>query len=141
MAAPPPAILRVKVRLVIVVGSIAVLKVAFTVELTGTLIAALTGLVTVIVGAPAFAVSPVVKLHTKFAAMAVPVKFCAAVVIVEVYCVLAVRFALGVNTAVLPKFETIPGTFAPPTVTANVKVPGAKIVAGFMAVLNVAETF
>ena len=138
-AAPPPAMLRVNVRLVMVVGSIAVLKVAFTVELAGTLIAALAGFVTVIVGAVAFAVNPVVKLQTKFAAMGVPKRFCAAVVIVAVYCVLAVKFAAGVNTAVLPEYATIPGTFAPPTVAANVKVPGAKIEAGFIAVLNVAE--
>ena len=132
--------LSVNVRLVMVVGSMAVLKVALTVELAGTLIAALTGLVTVMVGAAAFAVSPVVKLQTKFAAMAVPVRFCAAVVMVAVYWVLAVKFAAGLNTAVLPEYATVPGTLAPPTVAANVKVPAAKIEAGFIAVLKVAET-
>jgi hypothetical protein len=82
--APPPAMARVKVVLLIVVGSIGALKVALAVAFTGTLIAALAGVVAVIVGATTTGASPVVKFQVKFAAKGVPVRFCAAVVIVAV---------------------------------------------------------
>ena len=85
-----------------VVGFMAVLKVALTVLSMGTATAASAGLVEVIVGATAFMVVPVVKFQTKLAAIGTPVRSVAAVVIVAVYCVLAAKFAAGVKTAVLP---------------------------------------
>jgi hypothetical protein len=74
----------VKVALVIVVGSIASLKVALIVTLAGTVEAALAGFVLVIVGGVASGVKPVVKLQTKLAAIGMPVRSVAAVVIVAV---------------------------------------------------------
>ena len=140
--APPAVTASLKVPLLIVVGSIAVLKVALTVVSMNTFIAALAGFVEVIVGLTKLAVKPVVKFHTKLAAMATPVRSLAAVVIVAVYCVLAARLAVGVNTAVRPAYETVPGTAAPPTpATASVNVPAAEIVAGSIEVLNVAAIF
>ena len=106
-AAPPaPATDRVKVpTAVIVSGSIALLNVALTVVLSTTFVATLAGLVRVIVGAVVSVVAPVVKLHglgTAPAANAFPLRSLAALVIVAVNCVLAVRLAVGVKVAVEP---------------------------------------
>ena len=73
-----------KVALVIVVGSIASLKVALMVMLAGTVKAALAGFVRVIVGFTTSADMPVVKLQTKLAAIEMPVRSVAVVVIVAV---------------------------------------------------------
>ena len=67
-----------------VVGSIASLNVALMVMLAGTVKEALAGFVKVIVGATISADMPVVKLQTKLAAMEMPVRSVAAVVIVAV---------------------------------------------------------
>src|ERR1700687_4923561 len=93
--APPPATASVKVAVVLVVGSIALLNLALDLLSMGTFTAALAGFVAVIVGATTFTVKPVVKLQTKFAAIATPVRSLTAVVIVAVYCVLAARLAVG----------------------------------------------
>jgi len=69
-APPTPATANVKVALVIVVGFIAVLKVALTVVSMKTFMAALAGLVTVIVGPTRLVAMPVVKLQTQLAVMA-----------------------------------------------------------------------
>jgi hypothetical protein len=74
----------VKVALVMVVGSIASLNVALMVMLAGTVKAALPGFVAVIVGTTTSADMPVVKLQTKLAAIEMPVRSVAAVVIVAV---------------------------------------------------------
>jgi hypothetical protein len=81
---PAPATARVKVASVMVVGSIASLNVALTVMLAGTVKAALAGFVAVIVGTTTSADMPVVKLQTKLAAIEMPVRSVAAVVIVAV---------------------------------------------------------
>ena len=61
-----PGTVTVKVAALIVAGFIASLNVAATSVLTGTAVAPLTGRVEITVGAP------VVKLHTKLAAMPLP---------------------------------------------------------------------
>ena len=60
--------------MVTVAGSIASLKVAVMLLLTGTLVAVLAGSVEVTVGAVASAVAPVVKPHVALAANALPAK-------------------------------------------------------------------
>jgi hypothetical protein len=111
--------------------------------LTGTLAAPLSGSVEVTVGALPFVVGPVVKLHTKSAASALPWALCAAVVTLAVNWVFAARATFGARTAVLlvASYVTVPGTRAPPPVTAIVKVPVAMMVAGFICALKVAEIF
>lgn len=74
-----PGPVTVNVVALIVAGFIASLNVAETRVLTGTAAAPLAGSVEITVGAP------VVKLHTKLAAMALPCALCAAVVMVAVY--------------------------------------------------------
>jgi hypothetical protein len=119
-----------------------VLNVVLTVVSMNTLPAALAGFVEVIVGPTRLVAKPVVKLQAKLAAIATPVRSFAAVVIVAVYCVLAARLAVGAKIAVLPAYDTVPGTAAPPTpATATVYVPTAEMVAGSMAVLKVAAIF
>ena len=53
------------------------------------------------------------------------------------------KFAVGANVAVLlaATYVTVPGTTAPPAVTANVNVLAAVIVVGFIASLKVAVIF
>lgn len=112
--------------------------------MSGTPVAPLTGLVRIIVGAVEFAVVPVVNVQgfgTAPGARALPAKSCAPAVTVAVNKVLGARFIAGVKIAVLlpEAYVTAPATaVAPGPVRVNV-VP--VIVAGFMAVLNVAETF
>jgi hypothetical protein len=74
----------VTLAVVIVSGSIASLKVALTVWLIPTPVAALTGTVELTVGAVTSGLEPVVKLQLKFATSALPAKSLAAVVIVAV---------------------------------------------------------
>ena len=93
--APGPA--RANVVAVIVAGSIASLKVAEIAVLTAVAVAALTGIVEMTVGGGA-----VVKVHTKFAASAVPRGSFAPVVIEAVYEAPVAREAEGVNAAVVP---------------------------------------
>ena len=117
-----------KLALLIVVGSIGVLNVALMLLLIGTLVARLAGLVSVMVGPAAFKVVPVVKLHgfgTTPATNALPARSLAALEIVAVYCVLAVRFAVGVKTIVrlAVSYVTVPGTATAPAVTTRVTVP------------------
>ncbi len=72
---------------VIVTGSMASLKVALTALLSATLMSALAGLVSVIVGGVVFGPAPVVKFHglgTAPATNALPLRSWAAVVIVAV---------------------------------------------------------
>jgi hypothetical protein len=73
----------------------ALLKVALTAAFSRTLILALAGLVRVMVGAVVSGSVPVVKLHTKLAANAFPLRSSAAVVIVAVNCVLAAKALVG----------------------------------------------
>ena len=75
---------NVKVRLVIVNGSIASLKVAVIFVLIATPVAALAGTVRLTVGAVVSGAAPVVKLHTKSLASALPARSLAPVVIVAV---------------------------------------------------------
>src|ERR1700730_14829517 len=87
-------------------------------------------------------VVPVVKFHgfgTRPEASALPTRSFAALETVAVYCVLAVRLALGVNVAILvcESYVTVPVTAAPFTpATARVNVPGAVIVSGSIDLLN-----
>src|SRR6202046_3716051 len=109
----------------------------------GTLVAPLSGSVEVTVGALPIVVGPVVKLHTKSAASALPWALCAAVVTLAVNWVFAARATFGASTAVLlvASYVTVPGTRAPPPVTASVKVPVARTVVGVIGALKVAEIF
>jgi hypothetical protein len=98
-------------------------------------VAPFTGTVETTVGLGA---GTVVKVQTKLAASAAPVRSFAPVVIVAVYKVPLARAVVGVNVAVVPANVTVPITgMAPGPVKVNV---AALIVAGFMASLNVAET-
>src|ERR1700720_1996994 len=83
---------------VTVVGFMASLNVAVIFRLMGILIAALTGLVEITVGAV-----PVVKLHTKLVARAVPTASVAPVLIVAVYIELGASSVAGVKVAVVPE--------------------------------------
>jgi hypothetical protein len=74
----------VKLAVLIVSGSIASLKAAVSFPLMATPVAALTGTVALTVGAVTSAVTPVVKLQTKFVTSALPARSLAAVVIVAV---------------------------------------------------------
>jgi hypothetical protein len=106
--------------------------VADAVVLTATLVAPLTGIVEITVGAGA-----VVNVHTKFAASAAPVGFFAPVVMVAVNTALVASAAVGVKVAVVPERVMVPATgVAPGPVKVNVV---ALTVAGSMASLNVAE--
>ena len=131
--------MSVKVAEVRVVGSIASLNVALTVLLSGTPVAPFTGLVRVIVGAVELAVVPVVKVHTKLLANALPAKSFAPVVMVAVNKVLGARLLAGVNVAVAPTKTMVPVTAVVPGPVKVKVVP--LIVAGSIAVLNVAEIF
>jgi hypothetical protein len=115
----------------------ALLNVALTAALSGMFILALAGAVRVMVGEITSGPAPVVKLHTKLAANAFPLKSSAAVVIVAVNCVFAAKALVGWKVAVVPAYPTVPGTAAPP-VTAKVNVPFAVIVDESIASLKVA---
>jgi hypothetical protein len=136
-----PGPVKVKVVPLIVAGSIAVLNVAETFWLVGTFVAPLTGIVAMTVGGAVLGAAPVVKLHTKLAASALPGTLFAPVVIVAVKSVFAARLAAGVKVAVLlpPKYVTVPATGVVPG-PVTVKVSGV-IVAAFIASLKVAEIF
>jgi hypothetical protein len=88
---------------------------------------------------PAQAVVAVVNIHVKSAASPLPNWSCAAVVIVAVYCVFSASGLVGLKVAMVSveSMETVPTTGVVPA--ANLKVP-VVIVAGFMALLNVAVT-
>ena len=139
-----PGPVSVKVAELRVVGSIVLLNVEFTVALSWTPVAPFTGLVRVIAGGVVFAAVPVVKVQgfgTAPAFRALPAKSCAPLVTVAVYVVLGARFAVGMKSAVLPPaaYETAPATATPPGPVMVKVVP--LIVAAFIAVLNVADTF
>jgi hypothetical protein len=76
--------------------------------LNGTLVAALSGSVELIVGKVTNAAAPVVKLHTKLFARALPKRSLAPVVIVPVYVVLGERLIAGAKIAVVPEYDTNP---------------------------------
>jgi hypothetical protein len=80
-----------------------------------------------------------VNVHTKFAAKLLPNVSAAPVVIVAVKGVVGARATVGVKVAtfVAATYETVPATLAPFAVKVNVVV---LIVAGFIALLNVAVT-
>jgi hypothetical protein len=134
ISAPPADSASVKVPVaMIVVGDIGALKVAAIFWLSATSVARLGGLVKVTSGRDA-----VVKVQTKFAASAAPVRSFVPVVIVAVNKVLVAGAVVGANVAVVPAKVTVPATgVAPGPVNVNV---AALIVAGFIASLNVAET-
>ena len=77
------------------------LNVALMVMLRNTFETALAGFVAVMIGATASAVEPVVKLQTKLAPIATPVRSAAPVVIVAVNSVFPERAEAGVKIAVL----------------------------------------
>jgi hypothetical protein len=102
--------------------------------LTATPMDPLIGTVETTVG---FGSGTVVKVQTKLAASAAPVRSFAPVVIVAVNKVPVARTFVGVNVAVVPANVTVPFTgVAPGPVKVNVP---ALIVAGFMDSLNAAE--
>jgi hypothetical protein len=100
-APPTPATANEKVAEVIVTGFIGLLNVALMVLFRGTFETALPGFVALMVGTPASAVVLVVKLQTKLAPMAIPVRSTAPVVIVAVNSVFPERAEAGVKIAVL----------------------------------------
>src|SRR6185295_6330987 len=97
-----PGAASVTLTVVIVVGSIASLKVALIFWLKGTPVAPLTGSVALTVGAVVSGAAPVVKLQLKAAARVLPARSRATVVMVAVKVVLAARGLSGVNVAVVP---------------------------------------
>jgi hypothetical protein len=130
-----PGPVNVNVAAFIVAGFIASLNAAETVVLTATPMDPFTGTVEITDG---LGTGTVVKVHTKLAASAAPVRSFAPAVIVAVYTVPVARAVVGVNAAVVPAKVTVPATGVAPG-PVKVKV-AALIVAGFMASLNVAET-
>src|SRR5580704_13065494 len=116
-------------------ASIASLNVAEIRVFTATPVAPLAGTVEITVGGGVFVA---VNVQTTLAARPAPVRSLAPVVIVAVYRVPLVRFAAGVNVAVVPAYVIMPATAVVPG-PASVKV-AALMVAAFMAALNVAET-
>ena len=90
-----PGPVKVNVAASIVAGFIASRNVAETRVLTGTALAPFAGTVEITVGAP------VVKLHTKLAASALPNVSFAPVAIVAVKVVPGARLAAGWNVAIL----------------------------------------
>jgi hypothetical protein len=131
-SAPPVVTISEKTpAAVTVAGFIASLNVVVILRLIGTLIAPLTGLVEITVG-----IVPVVKLHTKLFARAVPIASVAPVLIVAVYIELGASGVAGVKVAAVPEYVTVPVTEAPAgPMTVNEEV---LIEVGFMALLNVA---
>jgi hypothetical protein len=129
----------VKVAVLMVDGFIASLKVTFTDLLVQMPVAALAGLVDAIDGGVVSTAFPVVNDHWKLLTSALPERSLAAVVIVPLYTVAAVRFAgvVGVKIALLAPtaYETVPVTGVPPG-PVNVKLD-AVIVDGSMSSLKV----
>ena len=137
MAAPPRVGTRVKVDVVMVVGSIRTLKVAVRLLPMATPVAAVPGTVRLTVGAAA--VVPVVNDQTLAAARATPAALFTEVDRVAVYWVLAVRLAVGAKVAVVVVgLVTVPAMAAPPAVGTRVKVD-VVMVAGAMATLKVTD--
>ena len=93
---------KVKLAVVIVKGSIALLKAAVMVWLIATAVAAAAGTVALTSGRVVSGVTPVVKLQLKFAASPLPARSLAPVVIVAVYAVRGARALAGVKVAVTP---------------------------------------
>jgi hypothetical protein len=120
-------------------GFIARLKVALTDMAGQTPIAPAMGASEITAGG-AQGLLPVVKVHTKLLASAMPYTSVAPVVIVAVYIVLSARTLEGVKVAVVPAaaYVTVPATGVVPG-PVNVKVVPL-IVAGFIATLKVAVT-
>src|SRR6266566_2764969 len=100
--AVPPSPVTVKLAVLIVKGSIALLKAAAIFWLTGTPVAPLAGTVELTTGRVVSGVTPVVKLQLKLAASVLPVRLVAPVVIVAVYTVRGARKLVGVKVAVTP---------------------------------------
>jgi hypothetical protein len=140
-------LVSVKVDEVNVSGAMALLKLALTTWLSGTVVALARGEVRVIVGPVVTVDVPTVKLQKSgrpVDASALPERSVAAVVMVAVYTP-AARAAVGVKVSVFPTPEYV--TRPPTTVDAgagpvSVKVAGlvAVIVPAFMALLKVAVT-
>lgn len=124
----------------IVKGSIASLKVALTVLLSATSVAPQTGLVKVTVGGVVSVPGPVVKVHVKLLASALPARSWAPVVTVIVNTVLAARRLVGVKVATfpVPAYATVPGTAVVPG-PVRVKVLPV-MVRGSIASLKIAAT-
>src|SRR3954469_24095629 len=83
-------------------GSIALLNVAETFALMGTLVSLLEGFVALTTGGVVSAVAPVVKFQVCSAARARPARFLALAVITPVKSVLAGSLLAGVKSAVVP---------------------------------------
>jgi hypothetical protein len=139
-------LVSVKVDEVNVSGFMALLKVALTAWLTGTLVAVSRGEVRVMYGPGVAVVVPTVKLQESgrpVDASALPERSWAAFVIVAVYSP-AARAAVGVKVSVFPtpEYATKPPTVVAGVPVVSVKVAGLMIVtvAGFMALLKVAVT-
>ena len=119
---PPVIATRLKVAVFSVETVIALEKVAEIDEFAARPIAAFAGDVADTVGGVVSRAAPVVNFQVKLAAIGLPAASCAAVVIVAVYCVFAIRLIEGTNIAVLLLTSTLPPTAAPPAVGARVKL-------------------
>src|SRR5690348_15977025 len=100
--AVPPGPVTLKLAVLIVKGSIALLKVALMVWLIPTPVAPLAGTVAVTAGGAVSRATPVVKLQPKSAASALPARSLAPVVIAAVYVVRGARGLAGMKVAVTP---------------------------------------
>jgi hypothetical protein len=104
-------------------GSIASLKVTFTVLLSGTAVAPQEGLFNITVGGVVSAAEPVVNVQLKATASGLPARSLAPVLTFTVNRVLAASALVGENVATLPipAYATEPGTgVVPGPVTVNV---------------------
>jgi hypothetical protein len=141
-------LVSVKVDEVNVSGFMAVLKVALTAWLSGTLVAVSRGEVRVMYGPEGAAVVPTVKLQESgrppVDVSALPERSVAAFVIVAVYIPAARAVPVGVKVSVFatPEYVTRPPTAAAGVPVVSVKVAGlvAVIVLAFMGLLKVAVT-
>jgi hypothetical protein len=113
---------NVKLAWVIVEGSIASLKVAVMFLLTTTPVAVSAGSVELTVGGVVSPVVPVVKLHVLLTAIVLPARSLTPVVIVAVYCVLAVRAGTGLKIALVLTQVTVPEIDIVPCIKVNVVV-------------------
>ena len=125
---------RVNVNWLMVVGSMALLKVAVMVLPVVTFVAPLVGTVTVTVGDKT---RPVLKLQEKFPSSGFPAKSFAPVVMLAVKVVFCANGTLGVKVAVVPVRLMVPGTGPAPLFTVNA---AGVMVVGSIVSLKVATT-
>jgi hypothetical protein len=140
ITAPPPAVGR-KVKLAPFKDALVIAseKVADTDAFSVMPVALFAGDVADTVGGVVSRPAPVVNFQVKSAASALPASSVAAVLMVALYCVVAVRLDVGVNVAVLPVSLMVPITAAPPAEGVSEKLAVFNVEL-FIGVEKVADT-